>query len=100
LGDLRKSITVKHKVGETFDPTIGSGVIEYDDYEVQAIITYYTRVELQSSSINANDKKVSFLCADIPVELSLEDKLVIDGSEKTIIHIKKDVSDSIFEVQV
>jgi hypothetical protein len=34
------------------------------------------------------------------VELSLDDKLVIDGSEKTIIHIKKDVSDSIFEVQV
>jgi hypothetical protein len=100
LRDLRKSITVKHKVGETFDPATGSGTITYDDYEVMAIITYYTRVELKSNSINANDKKVSFLCDDLPVELSLDDKLVIDGSEKTIIHIKKDVSDSIFEVQV
>jgi hypothetical protein len=65
-----------------------------------AIITYYTRVELKSNSINANEKKVSFLYADIPVELSLEDKLVIDGSEKTIIHIKRDISDSLYEVQV
>jgi hypothetical protein len=34
------------------------------------------------------------------VELKTDDMLVIDGSEKTIIHIKKDVSDSIYEVQV
>jgi hypothetical protein len=91
---------VKHKESEYFDPSTGSSVTEWSEHPVKAIITHFTRVELQSNSINPNDKKVSFLCDDLPVELSLNDKLVIDGSEKTIIHIKKDVSDSLYEVQV
>jgi predicted RNA-binding protein with PUA-like domain len=100
LGDLRKDIVVKHKESEYFDPATGSSVTEWSEHSVKAIVTHFTRVELQSNSINPNDKKVSFLCDDLPVELSLNDKLVIDGSEKTIIHIKKDVSDSLYEVQV
>jgi hypothetical protein len=40
------------------------------------------------------------LVDDLPAELKTDDKLVIDGSEKTIIFVKKDVSDSLYEVQV
>lgn len=79
-GDLRTSLTFRRQVPGAYDPDTGEASITLTEYTVtEAILTSISSAEMGWFPADRNTQKLLIAGADLPVQPTTTDNVVIDG---------------------
>ncbi len=90
LGDLVRTVTLKHKTSSSYNRSTGKTNYTYSSNSVNVVITEFSRTEIVNSNIEYGDKKILLPSDQIDFEpIAGYDKIVLNSQEYSIKEVRQ-----------
>jgi len=100
VGDIKRSVTLVEVTGTSYDPDTGETTETTNTYSVDGILRGFSAYEVANNIAQVEDKRFIFQQADVSIELSVIDRVTIDGVDHQIVRWNQDAAQATYRLHL